>query len=139
MESGNDGHGLFGRALVIWFALIGSEFIHGTLRTIFLVPSVGDFRSRQIGVFTGSILILVVAYVLMPWIHATGRRPLVLVGIFWLALTVVFEFSFGHFVFGRSWVDLASDYNLFRGGFLLIGMAVLTFSPVITMRMRRRE
>jgi hypothetical protein len=69
-------HGLFGWALAVWLVLIAVEFIHGTLRTIFLVPVVGDFRSRQIGVFTGSVLILAVAYVLVPWLHATGRRAL---------------------------------------------------------------
>ena len=83
MEKGNDGHGLFGRALAVWCVLIAVEFIQGTLRTIFLVPVVGDFRSRQIGVFTGSILILVVAYFLVPWIHATEEKALILVGIPW--------------------------------------------------------
>jgi hypothetical protein len=128
----------FRRALVVWCILIGVEFTHGTLRTIFLVPVVGDFRSRQIGVFTGSVLILAVAYVLVPWLHASGRRVLGLVGVLWLALTVVFEFGFGHFVLGRSWENLASDYNILRGGFLLIGMAVLMFAPVVAARMRDR-
>jgi hypothetical protein len=59
------------------------------------------------------VLILAVAYSLVPWLHATEKRVLVLIGILWLVLTVAFEFSFGHFVFGRSWEGLASDYNIF--------------------------
>ena len=43
------------------FALIAVEFVHGILRAIFLVPVVGDFRARRIGVFIGSGLILLVA------------------------------------------------------------------------------
>ena len=136
MEKGNHPHDLFVRALAVWFVLIAVEFIHGTLRTIFLGLVVGDFRSRQIGVFSGSVLVLAVAYVLIPRLHATGKRALVLVGVLWLVLTVAFEFSFGHYVFRRSWGDLASDYNPFRGGFLVIGMAVLMFSPVIGSRIR---
>lgn len=96
-------HGLFGRALVVWCVLIAVEFIHGTLRTIFLVPVVGDFRSRQAGVFTGSLLILAVAYLTVPWLHAAGAKSLISVGVLWTVLTVTFEFSFGHFVLGRSW------------------------------------
>jgi hypothetical protein len=59
------------RALLVWLVLIAAEFVHGTLRTIFLVPVVGDFRSRQIGVFTGSALILTVAYLMVPVLRTT--------------------------------------------------------------------
>ena len=46
---------------VLGFVLIAVEFVHGILRAIFLVPVVGDFRARRIGVFIGSGLILLVA------------------------------------------------------------------------------
>jgi hypothetical protein len=128
---------LFQRALLAWLILISVEFVHGTLRAIFLVPVVGDFRSRQIGVFTGSILILAVAYLLFPWLDASDKKSLLSVGALWVALTVAFEFAFGR-VLGRSWGNVASDYDILRGGFLLIGMAVLMFSPVIAVWMRMR-
>ena len=127
---------LFGRALLAWLILIAVEILHGTVRAIFLVPVVGDFRSRQIGVFSGSILILAVAYVLFPWLHTTDKRSLISVGVLWVVLTVAFEFSLGHFVFGRTWEGLASDYNFLQGGLLLIGMAVLLFAPLIAARVR---
>jgi hypothetical protein len=73
------------------------------------------------------------------WLHAAATKSLISVGVLWLVVTVSFEFSFGHFVFGRSWRDLASDYDPLQGGFLLIGMAVLTFAPVIAGRMRGLE
>ena len=46
-------HSQFKRAFLAWLVLIATEIIHGTLRTIFLVPVVGEFGSRQMGVFTG--------------------------------------------------------------------------------------
>jgi hypothetical protein len=97
--------------------LMAVEFLHGTLRAIFLVPVVGDLRSRQIGVFTGSILILAAAYLLVPWLHAANTKSLISVGALWVALTVAFEFTFGHWVFGRSWEDLASTTTFFGAGF----------------------
>ncbi|MBZ5621502.1 MAG: hypothetical protein LAQ69_22660 [Acidobacteriia bacterium] len=69
------------------------------LRALLLVPVVGDFRARQIGVFTGSLLILLVAYVCVPWLRARTTWALLQVGLLWLVLTVAFEFSLGHFVF----------------------------------------
>jgi hypothetical protein len=70
---------------------------------IFLVPIVGDHRSRQIGVFTGSALIFLIAYLAVPRLHAATRKSLMAVGVLWLVLTVAFEFTLGHFVFaGRG-------------------------------------
>ena len=125
------------RTLLVWLVLIVVEFLHGFLRTIFLVPVVGDFRSRQIGVFSGSVLIFIVVYLFIHWLDASNTKALLQVGVLWVMLTVAFEFSFGHFVFGRSWADLASDYDLLHGGFLALGMAVLAFSPLIAARLRR--
>ena len=92
--------GLWKRALAVWLVIIAVEFIHGVLRALFLVPVVGDFRARQIGVFTGSLLILLVAYLSVPWLRVQTTRALLHVGVLWLLLTVTFEFSFGHF---KSW------------------------------------
>ena len=124
------------RAVAVWFVLIGVEFIHGIARTLLLAPYVGDFRARQIGVFIGSVLILVVAYLFVPWIHAGNTKSLIAVGVLWLALTVAFELGFGHFVFGRSWEGLGSDFDLAHGGLLLLGLVVLMFSPLIAVRLR---
>ncbi len=132
-----DRHSLLMRAVGVWVILIAVEFVHGVLRAVFLVPVVGDSRARQIGVFTGSVLILCVAYLLVGWLRAENTKSLIIVGALWLVVTVVFEFGFGHFVFGRSWQDLGSDYNIAHGGFLAIGMLVLAFSPVIGARLRR--
>jgi hypothetical protein len=110
--------------------------VNGTLRVLFLTPLVGDFRARQIGVFTGSLLIFLVACILIRWIGAESRRQLLSVGVGWLVLTVAFELLAGRFVFGRSWEDLGSDYAIWRGGLLPIGLVVLTLAPLVAARLR---
>jgi len=124
-------------ALVVWLIMIGVEAVHGLLRTTFLVPVVGDFRARQIGMFIGSALILLVAYVFVDWLHAPDRKSLMLVGLLWLALTVAFEIGFGHFVLWRSWESFANEYNLVRGGLLPFGPVVVVFSPLIATWLRK--
>jgi hypothetical protein len=47
----------------VWLVLIVAEILHGIDRGIFLVPHVGESRSSQIGVFTGSIIILAIALI----------------------------------------------------------------------------
>ena len=128
-------HDLWKRALVVWLVLIGVEFAHGILRTVFLVPVVGDLRARQIGVFR----ILIVTCVFVRWVNAPNMKSLLQVGALWVAITIVFEFIFGHYIFNRSWADLVSDYDLARGGFLAIGMLVVMFSPVTAAKLRIRN
>jgi hypothetical protein len=124
------------RALAVWLLLIVAEILHGIGRGIFLVPHVGDFRSRQIGVFTGSLIILVIALATVRWIGAPRPTQLLGVGLLWLLLTLAFEILFGHFIMGASWERLASDYDVLQGGFLPIGMVVLLLSPLIAAKLR---
>ena len=124
------------KALVVWLILIAAEIVHGIVRGIFLVPQVGQFRSGQIGVFTGSLIILVIALVSVRWIGATRSSHLLGVGVLWLVLTLAFEFLFGHFVAGASWERLASDYNVPEGGLLPFGMILLALSPWIAGKVR---
>ncbi len=123
------------RAFVVWLMLMGAEVIHGILRALFLAPKVGDLRARQLGVFTGSLLILVIAYLSIGWV-GVRNKSLLAVGFAWLLLTLAFEIGFGHFVFGYSWERLASDYNLSKGGLLPVGLLVLFLSPLIAAKLR---
>lgn len=127
------------RATAIWLVLIAAEILHGIVRGIFLVPYVGEFRSSQIGVFTGSLIILAIALAFVRWIGTSSVSALLLVGASWLALTLAFEILFGRFVVGASWERLASDYNVLEGGLLPIGMLVLTLSPLIAAKVRGRR
>ncbi len=54
---------MFLQAFLVWLILIDVETAHGVLRTLLLVPLVGDCPDRQIGVFTGSALTFGVACV----------------------------------------------------------------------------
>jgi len=128
---------IFTKAAVIWLALICAEILHGIARGMFLVPHVGEFRSNQIGVFTGATIILVIALAFVRWIGASCPRDLLVIGCLWLFLTLTFEILFGRFVMGVSWERLASDYNVARGGLLPFGMLILMLSPWIAAKIRR--
>jgi len=124
------------RYLAAWLLIICVEMLHGVLRALFLVPWVGDSRSRQIGVFSGSALIVFIAYLLASWVGARSRKELLAAGLTWLVLTVAFELIVGHYVFLRSWQSLGEDYDLARGGLMPLGLVVLTLAPLAAARMR---
>ena len=124
------------KALAVWLVIIFVESIHGVLRSIFLAPLVGDFLARQISVFIGSLLILTIAYLSIRWIRARTIASLIVVGLVWLVLTLLFELSLGRFMLGLSWERMASDYDIPHGGLLPFGLIFLTLSPLIAARLR---
>lgn len=124
------------RASAVWLVIVAVESAHGTLRELYLAPLVGDFRARQISVFTGSLLILGVAYLFVRWIRAGSTARLLAVGLLWLFLTLLFEFGLGLFVLGYSWERMASDYDLSRGGLMPFGLVLLTLAPLMAARLR---
>ena len=123
------------RALAVWLLLITAEVVHGIVRTLVLTPVVGDFRARQLGVFTGSLLILLISALTIRWIRARRRATLLMIGSAWVVLTVVFEISLGRML-GYSWERLGSDYNMREGGLLPIGLVIMATAPLIAARLR---
>jgi hypothetical protein len=124
------------RAFLVWLVIIAVETVHGTLRILFIAPAVGDFRSRQIGVFIGSALILAVALGLICWIKAADIWRLLLIGLIWVALTFVFEIALG-ILTGLSTERMLEDYDLTNGGLMPLGMLFLLFTPTIAARLRK--
>ncbi len=124
------------KAFVIWLIIILTETLHGMGRTIFLEPYLGDFQVRQISVFTGSFLILIIVIFSINWLKATKQTQLIIVGIFWLILTVSFEIILGRFILNYSWARITSDYQINQGGLLPFGLLFLLLSPLIATKIR---
>ncbi|MCA9218157.1 MAG: hypothetical protein KDB27_34045 [Planctomycetales bacterium] len=113
-----------------------AEILHGILRAVALVPMVGEFQSNQIGVFTGSLIILVIAWLSVRWIGASRRSDLIIVGSLWLVLTLAFELLIGRLVMNLSWHRLLADYNVLAGGLMPLGLLALLFAPMIASKAR---
>jgi len=128
---------LIRRGAVLWLVIIGAEFLHGAARVVFLEPLAGDFRARQIGVFSGIAIILAISYLFIPKIRAVNNLQLLLVGWLWVALTASFEIAFGRLL-GLSWERILSDYDLTRGGLMGFGLAGMFFAPLIAAKLREK-
>jgi hypothetical protein len=124
------------RAFAVWLVIIAVETVHGILRAALLVPLVGDLPARQIGVPVGSFLIFAVACLCVRWIAATTKLRLLGVGLLWAVLTVLFEVGLGWLVLGFPWGRITEDYDLSRGGFLVLGLLFMAVSPLLAARIR---
>ena len=124
------------RALALWCVIMLVETLHGIARARLLAPRVGDRRSRQIGVLTGSLLILGITVTLIPRVGATRVSELLLLGVIWALLTMGFEIVLGRLVFRMSWRRIGADFDLREGGWMLFGLLAMVLAPWIGAKIR---
>lgn len=124
------------RAFLIWLLIAAAEVLHGILCVRLLNRRGGDQRARQITVFTGSGIILAIAWFSVPWFGASTTGKLLSVGFLWLTLMLALEVAFGRLVFRASWQRLAADFDFRKGGLLSIGMAVLLLALLLVAKLR---
>jgi hypothetical protein len=120
---------LFLKSLLVWVVIALAETVHGIARIKFLNRRLGARLARQVGVATGSLIILAIALVSLPWIGVETVNQCFSVGLLWLVLMVAFDVGIGRLAFRMSWSRILSDFNPRKGGFLGIGMVVLFFAP----------
>jgi hypothetical protein len=125
------------RAAIIWLAIAGAETLHGILRVKLLNPRVGDRRARQVAVLSGSLIILLIGWLTVPWIAPQSNRESLEAGALWLGLMLAFELALGRLVMRVSWKRLLADFNPAQGGFLGFGMMVLLTTPWLTAHLRQ--
>jgi len=92
-----------------------AETLHGLWRVKALALWIGDATARDVSVFTGSLVILLITLACIGWIPARSARTLVLVGFTWMVLTIAYELALGRFALHLSWAEIASDFDLSHG------------------------
>lgn len=126
------------RAVGLWVLLMAAETLHGLWRVKVLAVWMGDEFARDVGVFTGSLIILLITFACIGWIPARSARTLLVVGFTWVVLTIGYELALGRFAFGYSWSEIGSEFDLFDGRLLPLGLLFLLFAPLLAGRLRGR-
>lgn len=123
------------KVLAIWAIILVLAVLNGGLREALLIPKLGTNTGMILsGVFL-SVLILAAAYLLLPWLGIRSAGQLVVIGLCWLFLTVLFEFSFG-LLAGKSLSGTLDAYT-FKGGNLWPAVLVVTaMAPWLAAKLR---
>jgi hypothetical protein len=122
--------------LGLWGLLVLFAILNGALRQGVLIPAFGEGAGRALSSVTLSSVILASAYLFLRWSDIEWTSAdLWLMGLIWLALTVLFEFGFGHFVMGNSWDTLLADYNLLEGRIWVLVLITTAVAPYLMGRL----
>ncbi len=112
-----------------WFVFPFIGILNGVLREATYKKFVGDLPAHQISTATGIIFFgLIFYFIFKKW---KIKSLNVLIGLIWLALTILFEFGFGHYIMGNPWEKLLHDYNLLEGRIWSLFLIWITIAPFV--------
>ena len=124
------------KALVLWLGILVLAMLNGVLREKALIPAMETFAGLiASGIFLSACIVLV-AYLAAPWYGPLGSPQVWLIGLFWLVLTLFFEFGFGRFVQHKDWAQLLQAYTFKGGNLWPVVLAVTLLSPWLAARLR---
>jgi hypothetical protein len=117
--------------VLAWFPMVLIAIVNGAIREGWYGKHVSELQAHQLSTVTGVLLFGVYIWVLLRLWRPESARQAMIIGMVWLAMTVAFEFLFGHYVAKRPWRDLFLDYNLFAGRVWLVVLAWVTLAPYL--------
>lgn len=118
--------------LGLWGFFVVCAILNAVLRQSVLIPALGEGAGRALNSVTLSLVILLATYLFLTWSDVErSKGDLWLMGLIWAALTVLFEFGFGHFVMRNSLEALLEDYNVLKGRIWLLVLVTELLGPYL--------
>src|SRR4029079_10666447 len=125
-------HNIYVRAILAWILFIPIVFMNAVFRELVYKPFTGELLAHQISTITGSVAFFLLAYFLLRhYMYNTPNDKLLFIGLMWVVLTIVFEFSLGIFVTGASWNKMLNDYNIGQGRIWIFFLVIILITPFI--------
>jgi hypothetical protein len=118
------------RTTGLWLLILACAVLNGALREGLLRPGLGGAIALPLSGLLLMLCILALTFWLLP--HLGPLRPAQgwAIGLYWLVLTLTFEFGLGHFVQGRSMAELLAAYTFAAGNLWpLVLLATLLAPP----------
>jgi hypothetical protein len=123
---------LYLKSLGIWFILAISAIVVATFRVNVLLPPFGEQTAHQLGTVLYLIVQFIIIYIFIKRMRIKETKTLLAIGFFWVVITVIFEFIFGHFVMGHPWQKLFADYNISNGRLWVLVLINNVTAPLIS-------
>ena len=123
---------LYLKSLGIWVILAVSAIVVATFRIGVLLPPFGEQTAHQLGTVIFLVVQFIIIFFFIKKLKIKDIKTLLRIGLFWIVLTILFEFCFAHYVIGHPWEKLFADYNLFIGRLWLIVLINNIAAPIIS-------
>lgn len=124
------------RWLLAWLGAPVLAIVNGALREVAYKDALGDSTAHQVSVAPLIVMLALYFRFLDRRWPLAGTREAASVGAIWVALSVVFEFGFGHYVEGDSWPALLENYDVTAGNLWILILVAIAAGPATTRALR---
>jgi hypothetical protein len=125
--------------VLAWLPMVAIAIANGALREAWYARDMGELQAHQLSTLIALVLLGgYIAIVMRLWRPASSRQAIA-VGLMWLALTLAFEFLFGHYVARRPWDALLHDYSILAGRVWLAVPMLVAVAPYLFHRSLARR
>jgi len=124
------------RIVGIWTLFVIVAVLNAAIREHVFTPIIGQQLALPLSGILLSIFIFFITLGMVPFLKVSNMSGFWLVGVFWVLLTVTFEFVFGYYIIGESWDTLFKIFNILEGDLFVLVLLVTAVSPYITAKIR---
>jgi hypothetical protein len=124
------------KAFAVWLLILVCAVFNGALREGFLVPHLGQVAALVVSGLVLSLCIVIVAVIFVPWFGPLRTKNYVVLGAFWLGLTLAFEFGFGRVIQHKTWRQLLDAYTFQDGNLWPVVLVITGLAPLLAARLR---
>ena len=114
------------KSILIWLLMIPLAILNGGFREVFLTPRLGESYAQPISGIILLILIFLGSFIFIPRIGKGSPKIYWIIGILWVALTIVFETILG-LAMGDTFEELFKAYDVTTG---ILWLSVVLFTGV---------
>ena len=119
------------KAVIVWIGMLVLAMLNGIARDMLLTPAFGISIAQPVSGIILCVLIFIVSYYSLAFIGATRVRGFLSVGLFWVCLTLVFEYLFAHYLLGMSWRQVSQIFNIQQGNLFSLALLVTAIGPLL--------
>ena len=119
-----------------WLLIMLLAVANGLLRESLLTTLLGAALALPVSGLLLSLLVFLVAYLIIPYIGPHPAAVWLAMGLFWVVLTLLFEFTLAHVVMGRPWEELGHEFDPRSGNLFLLALFSAALSPLIAAGLR---
>ena len=120
------------KLLLLWLVMVACAISNGIIRENVLNRHLDEKMSLLVSGLSLSVLVFIVSYVGIDFLEMETASAYVLVGVFWVMLTLVFEYGFGYYVRGKSWLEINQVFNVEKGNLFIVVLFVTAAAPLIS-------
>lgn len=124
------------KGIGIWLVILIVAMANGLFRETVLAPLLGARLALLLSGVLLCALVLLVTWLLVPWLGSHCARLYVGIGLLWMTLTLAFEIAFGRYVAGKAWRDIFQVFDVSNGDLFVAVLAVSGAAPWLAARMR---